>query len=340
VLVEQGPIRRRAASECQKVMSRLEVARADWRRFQTEDQPAYDRWVAGTFGTLLSEIRELESKVHAKRSLIEEVEIEYVLGRHRRYATAYAAVMKRREARFAPPPSEPREEPKGEAREQEDVFADEMLFEELLQTVFGVDPMKLSDREYRRMFQEFQEKMRGEPEAEAAEPEEERVASAAKPPESTGTSRLKELYRILVRRLHPDLRAEGEAEVSALWHDVQQAYETGNVERLEMLLAFTDIQDETTGEHTTVGQMLSVLKELRRSFNALMRSLRTAKQDVAWGFSRVTDRAPFARKVGKRLERQADSLRVAVESMDAQIEHWTNERPSRGKRKYVQDSWF
>src|SRR6202020_2367124 len=64
--------------------------------------------------------------------------------------------------------------------------------------------------------------------------------------------RIKELYRLLVRRLHPDLRADKDAEVSHFWHDVQEAYEQGNVERLEMLLALTDLQSNAAGEQTSL----------------------------------------------------------------------------------------
>src|SRR5439155_978861 len=42
--------------------------------------------------------------------------------------------------------------------------------------------------------------------------------------------RIKEIYRRLVRRLHPDLRADGDASVSSLWHEVQEAYVAGDVE--------------------------------------------------------------------------------------------------------------
>jgi hypothetical protein len=46
---------------------------------------------------------------------------------------------------------------------------------------------------------------------------------AEKPSASREEARFKEIYRILVRRLHPDLRADGDATVSALWHEVQEA---------------------------------------------------------------------------------------------------------------------
>lgn len=58
------------------------------------------------------------------------------------------------------------------------------------------------------------------------------VAEASDSSSSGEGSRLKETYRILVRRRHPDLRADGDAHVSALWHEVQEAYQAGSVERM------------------------------------------------------------------------------------------------------------
>ena len=60
-------------------------------------------------------------------------------------------------------------------------------------------------------------------------------------------ARVKELYRILVRRLHPDLRADASAAVSALWHEVQEAYAASDVAHMEILLALSDIESQQRG---------------------------------------------------------------------------------------------
>ncbi len=62
--------------------------------------------------------------------------------------------------------------------------------------------------------------------------------------------RVKELYRRLVRRLHPDLRADGSAAVSALWHEVQEAYAASDVARMEILLALSDIEANRMADQT------------------------------------------------------------------------------------------
>jgi len=63
--------------------------------------------------------------------------------------------------------------------------------------------------------------------------------------------RVKEIYRRLVRRLHPDLRADGDATVSSVWHEVQEAYAAGDVARMELLLALIDLSN-APGASTTL----------------------------------------------------------------------------------------
>ena len=116
-------------------------------------------------------------------------------------------------------------------------------------------------------------------------------------------ARLKEVYRLLVRRLHPDTRADGDPEVSALWHEVQEAYQAGKLERLEMLLALTDIRSKSAGEHTTLYQMREVLAELRRAFEALQKSLREARKEPAWNFTRGAKLEAIEARLQRRFHR-------------------------------------
>src|SRR5688572_13236056 len=80
VLIDQAPLRQKAATECQREMKRLEKARADWQRFQQKDKPAFERWMAQTFGALMTELREINTHIHEKEALIEAVEAEMCFG--------------------------------------------------------------------------------------------------------------------------------------------------------------------------------------------------------------------------------------------------------------------
>jgi hypothetical protein len=121
--------------------------------------------------------------------------------------------------------------------------------------------------------------------------------------EEAKDARVKTLYRVLVRRLHPDLRDDASTEVSGLWHEVQEAYAAGDVAHLEILLALIDIESNGTSAQTSVSQMRATLAELERATRALEKSLLEAEGEDAWDFAQ---RGPNE-DLRLRLERQLKS---------------------------------
>ncbi len=312
-------------------MTRLETARAEWKRFDREDKPAFERWMATTFGPLLTRLRELDHLIHQKEALVHDVEIEMAWGGARTERTAYARIQKRRNQPFDAAGDTAEFHSSGErsadsrssAEDDHEELSDfelELFFEEFL-AMLGMNPDRMSDRQYARMFAEFKAKMGGK-NADETPPKGPALPDAQPEPPKSAQLRIKELYRILVRRLHPDTRAENEPEVSMLWHEVQEAYQNGNLERLEMLLAFTDIQDNTTGAHTSLFQMQSVLAELKSALRALQKNLRAARKERAWGFARLADRAPLENRIQRELQKDLAVNEEQLRRLEALIRQW------------------
>jgi hypothetical protein len=233
-----------------------------------------------------------------------------------------------------PPPEDGGKGAYSEEEEEElDEFAATLMFEEFVRTFLGMNPDRMSDRQYDKMFAEFKANVLGKdhpPGPGQHRPGPEREADFAPEPPKSQENRVKELYRLLVRRLHPDMKADSNAEVSALWHEVQEAYAAGNVERLETLLAFTDIQANTAGEHTSLFQMRAVLSELRSAFNALQRTLRGAKKDHAWNFARLEDRSQVEARVRREMESTVGWHEDQLRQLEALIAKWS--APKKGSR--------
>src|SRR6476660_5363297 len=255
VWIEQAPLRASAASECTDMMARLEQARLCWHQFERQDKPAFVRWRAREFGALLSTARDVEDKIRDAQNLIHEVEMEMrrkIQDPH----SAYRRVLFRREN---PVVAENRETSSNGSQSTPHLseFEQEALFQEWVQKFLGTNPAKMDDEAYSATFEVFKSHMFRAPAEEAKSrrwqkptgkeripsnhsgesDEEEEVMDSVDP-------RVKELYRTLVRRLHPDLRADGSAVVSALWHEVQEAYGASDVARMELLLALSDIESE------------------------------------------------------------------------------------------------
>ena len=333
ILIDQEPLRRSAAASCADAMARLEDARAGWHRFEREDKPAFARWRAREFGALLSKAREVEEQLRDYQTLVHEVEMEMRRGfqdAHR----AYQRVMFRRENPGAAREEEPdaRAWEAGAPRPLSD-FEKEALFQEWVQKSLGTNPDKMDDEAYSTTFEAFKTHMfrapRDEPpprnisrppreRAGAIEDEEENDDEPARQVDA----RLKELYRRLVRRLHPDLRADGNATVSALWHEVQEAYLAGDVARMEILLALSDIAANHMNAETSLAQMHSVLAELERALGALEKSLLEAEGEDAWNFARGGPASDLRLRVQRQLKSDLAARALRLDLLTRTIAEW------------------
>ena len=134
--------------------------------------------------------------------------------------------------------------------------------------------------------------------------------------------RVKELYRALVRRLHPDLRADGKAAVSSLWHEVQEAYAASDIARMEILLALSDIQSNRIGDGTSLSQMHSVLAELIRSSRALEKSVMEARGEDAWNFARTGPDDDLRLRVERQLKSDLAARTLRLDLLTKAIAVW------------------
>ncbi len=116
------------------------------------------------------------------------------------------------------------------------------------------------------------------------------------------TPRIKEIYRLLVRRLHPDTQTERNPRVMSLWHDVQAAYESHDLERLEMLLTLTDIVSDSSQAQAGLGEIRSLTAHLRNAVQELARNLQDARNDPAWDFDTRKDLSTYAEALDREFQ--------------------------------------
>ena len=336
VAVEQESLRETAATECGTAKARLERARMSWHHFERKDKPAFVRWRAREFGALLSKAREVEEQIRDAQAVVHEVEMEMRRGFQDAHS-AYQRVMFRRENPAAAIEEEEVEAPRearGASRKLSD-FEKEALFQEWVQRSLGTNPDKMDDDAYSTTFEAFKSHMfRGAPE-EPSLPKinraggKKRVALESEDEEAGEEEakvdvRVKELYRVLVRRLHPDLREDSGAAVSALWHEVQEAYASGDVAHMEILLALIDIESNNMGAQTSVGQMRAVLAELERALGALEKSLLEAEGEDAWNFAQSGANEDLRLRVERQLKSDLASRSMRLDVLTKTIASWAH----------------
>jgi len=333
ILVEQEPLRETAAANCANTKARLERARAAWHRFERKDKPAFVRWRAREFGALLSRAREVEEQIRDAQALVHEVEMEMRRGFQDAHS-AYQRVMFRRENPAAAKEEEPEayQERRDASRKLSD-FEKEALFQEWVQRSLGTNPDKMDDEAYSTSFEAFKTHMfRSAPEE--ARPRninrpaaKKRMQEEVEPEEAEERSvdpRVKELYRILVRRLHPDLRDDASAAVSGLWHEVQEAYAASDVAHMEILLALVDIESNNMGAQTSISQMRAILMELERALRALEKSLLEAEGEDAWNFAQSGPNGDLRLRVERQLKSDLAGRSLRLDVLTRAIAAWAH----------------
>ena len=297
VLIDGEPVRKKARRNYDKVLRDLAKCKEELERFEAEDHPRFLQWFNATFGAQLTRTRELHQRLARARALVNEVQQEHFFGGHRSIYQAYQRVMRRvEEEENAPPPEPPgpdsREGSSADSQADEEEFfrQREQAFREFA-SAFGFD---LNDEEFGR-------------------------AIGRQQPDRS--PRLKELYRAVVRRLHPDKAGQLSPKEIEWWHQAQAAYESENVEQLELILTLCEVEDRGTKE-ASVGVLSQIVAHFKSSLSSLKRKLRDCKRDPAWNFSRLSDYTELRQQGERTFKVQLETLLIEVVHYEALLEKW------------------
>lgn len=298
LVIDDEPIRRKALKDCRTALRQRDKARSEWERYDKTDRPAFEQWLHREFGAQLTRLRELGQAIDEAETLIRTVEFE-VMFRGLSEQEAYERVMRAREAHpeqdetgEGDDPEEVDDEDEWEGGEDFDGFfsgcetgdsfsPDEDMFKDFLREMLGY-----TDKEADAAYEQFQNRAEAKPQV-APEP----------------CVRIKHVYRTLVRRLHPDMIDQADAGKQDLWHAVQDAYQTRDLERLEALLARCDMEEGVLSEKTPVSQLRASWREIKKAVNSLRSRIRHARKDTAWGFSTLKSetKASLRRRIARDL---------------------------------------
>lgn len=325
ILVDGSGIRKKIKRDYDKALRDLDNSRRQLDQFQQTDQPQFTRWLHGHFGALLTELRELHLQVTTDDNLVFMVQSE-VMFHGGSYARAYKRVMELRDNPEMPPPpngennGEP--DPFGRRPEPENPEAGDDPFKTAFEETFGVFG---PDEDPREFFNP-----RGRP-------------TAAAPPVQA-SKRLKDLYRAVVRRLHPDKQQEMTPQKTEWWHQAQAAYETGDAEQLEVILTLCEIGESGTTAHTSVSLLQHITAQLKSSLREIKRQIAHRRREPAWNFSSRTDHAAMAHQIERDLTAELTALRQKWATLQKMIAKWKTAaerlKPSRRRNPTPRDPGF
>jgi hypothetical protein len=335
ILIDGGPVRRKACKDYEKALHDLRNAREQLDCFEKEHKPRFMQWLNRHFGALLTKLRETSQQLAEKEHLIFQVESEVLFSGHS-YGKAYQRVMRWREnpaaaeTEFADgKDSQSRPTPAG------DKSADG----------FGSDSGDPMDDSFNSFFEEMEDDFDDRYDGGRRGKKDFVRETSQRPPAST--PRLKEFYRALVRRLHPDTQTEMTGQKLEWWHQAQRAYQEGNAEELEVLLTLCEIEDRGNIAQTSVSLLVRITRQFASSLRTLKKQLKQCQSEPAWNFSRRTDLDRFSIQMRRTLEEELFVMQRTLGQMEAQLNRWAAEadrirsrKPRRRRAPVHQDFLF
>lgn len=317
VLLDQQPLREEAGGEAKRIMREVNEHAEMLAEFDRTIRPAFERWESENLGPLLDEERRLHAKIAELEHRINFADFESLFsgrdpfeifeesGREPDGAEAEAAA-----GDDEPPEPDP----------DEGFDPEERDFRSYVRFIFGDDPDSLSKAKYQRLFQDYRHwraKMGGS-------------HSSTKPKSDDTPTRVKEIYRILVRRLHPDTgRERSNPQTRKLWDDLQQAYATLDLERMEVLLAITDLHESGSAVRSTLYHLRQVALQLRGQLDGLKVRLRQARKSPAWTFWHAKNRTQAGEKIRATVLARVRLAKEELSSLEQEVERWKEQ----GRRK-------
>jgi hypothetical protein len=305
MVIDGAPIRAKAKKDYEKALRELERSRQQINQFESTDRPKFHQWLSREFGALMTELRETHQALEAKRSLLFEVQTEaYRSGSS--FGKAYERVMWRRE--HPEPEPDPSETSSRQSKKSKSGRSEGNIFEEIFGDILDA-------------FEEAFE------EADSFGPA---SNGNSTPPQSSGC---KELYRALARRLHPDARGELTNQQTEWWHQVQAAYQAGDVEQLRTILTLCEIDEHGITSKTSVSLLQRSTQQLKLSLRALKRQLSEFRREPAWGFGRLNNLALLRVRMERMLKDELSEVKQMLAEASEQFNAWVSEKRGRSVRR-------
>lgn len=128
--------------------------------------------------------------------------------------------------------------------------------------------------------------------------------------------RFKQIYRKLIRRLHPDAHASGPSAswMKRFWESVQKAYTLKDLKGLDKLLKLTLLRTQAL-DQLTVEEISEARHWLEKDLGVLKSEERQLKKSLAWGFSEKKDFSSLTKKIRRDFEKTLNTLLIEIQEI-------------------------
>ncbi len=303
----------------------FEKQQKEWDAYCNEDRPAYEKWLHATFGSRLTELRELHEQVSRKSWFIEQLEcLSDLSGKTPR--KLYQELQKKTKNGMSIHDAMVEYVNEFNAYDEDDDFEEEDDLNEEFDRIFeelGEEDGDLKE-EFGKIFEDFED-IFGD-----------KKKSAGRNPETRNQqARIKDIYRKLCFKLHPDTGCDFNAENSRLWHQIQEAYQKNDLDSLLAIQASLDMKQDPMAGHISCTQILAVINNFKNGLRSVRALVRNARQDSSWGFLAWSDKERKAamRQLEQQFIREQHSLKYELEYMESIEKKWSRPTVPRPKPK-------
>ena len=157
----------------------------------------------------------------------------------------------------------------------------------------------------------------------------------------TRAAAVREIFRRLVQRLHPDRGGAWTPARQHLWHEVLQAWTAGDGDWLARLEVEWETEHEVVGSNSPLSRLRGAIEELHAARRDIEHKLSEYRTALAWRFTRSGPRrAALERRVEAEFAREFRALRQQLKYLDATIAAWDEDwtraktRPQPRARRY------
>jgi len=304
LVVDQEPHLKKALSRCRRLRTELHKKQERLRLFEEDEMSAYQQWFHSEFGGLLTEIRERQERLSSLQFVYDEV--DFCLALYPEKAReVHAELMRRLEEgtlhAFVPPGDE------GKENSDEDDDLDDEEWDDLDDEDLDED----DDEDWDDLDDDEGPGFPGQMPTRPRQPDDPRV---------------KALYRVLAKRLHPDHSDLESPLRERRWNELQAAYRERDIESLQRIEAVCDM--DTTGLSIEIG--LARLRDLtvyhQSHVEPVRGALRQAKRHPAFDFKKA-DRKKMRAEAADELESKSALLHQRIQLMRVMIDAMVREKP-------------
>ena len=283
VPLDQKPFLKKALANCRRLRTELRKKQERLQKFEEVELTEYDQWMYRRFGQQISEAREAHKELEELEFIAEQLRLCEIYQPDNVLAVHEELIQRKKDGTvfgFTPPKAKSN----GSGEESSEKSGDDDEFDAFSEDEEEKEFWDLLGEEFEKMFGHLFDEEDDEFDDKDPSFNTHQKDKRAKEAPSKEEAQLKQLYRQLAKRLHPDRSAMEEGMRERRWHELQKAYHEWDLNSLQRIEAVCDM-DETG---LTIRLGLARLNDLADYHQAHLRPLRQAikeaKQHPAFNF--------------------------------------------------------